>query len=316
MRVLVTGGAGFIGSHVVKTLLEKGFDVTVLVRESTDTWRIDRLHGKFDIVSSDLCDKGLHETVAGVQADVVVHCAAVYRRDNDSEDREVLVSGNTIGTVALYEACSQSGVSLFINLCTGFVFSGYDRPVTETDLPVPVSFYATSKLAAMHGMLPLYRKYRATRLVTLRIFSPYGPFDNRDKLIPYMLGRLGRGEGIDTTPGEQLRDYLHVDDIVAAILRVMDRQDMFKGDPSLYHLGLGEMHRLREFILEAASAMGRDESAVNFGARSYLEQDRALMVYAAEIDKARRELDWVPGIAPAEGIRMVIDAERTAGLLE
>jgi UDP-glucose 4-epimerase len=309
MKILVSGGAGFIGSHIVRALLKSGHQVYALVREATDLYRLNGIRDKLQIVIADLYTDSLDLHLGKIKPDVVIHSAALYRRGNTKEDEKELLKVNIHGALSLYAASSALNVKYFINLCTGFVYSNLNRPASESDLPKPVNYYASSKLAAMHMMNTLYAQDKALPVLTLRIFSPYGPFDNRDKLVPYLIDSFLSDKSVKVTACDQIRDYIYVDDIADLVTHICSLESVI-GLPDLFNVGLGKTHTLREFIELFYNTIDSSKKCVVYGAKEYRNQDRQLMFYAADIKQLEEYLGWVPRTCIEEGVERTVYYEK------
>lgn len=262
MKVLVTGGAGFIGSHLVRRLLKNGHEVTVSDNLSTGrlanlnhcSWEEDR----FRFVRGDIRDKEFVRNCL-MDTDSVVHLAAIasvpFSTQNPTETHEV----NAGGTANLLEACVKSNVQKFV-LASSCAVYGEARylPINEDHPLAALSPYADSKIAAEGHCRTFHEKY-GIRTVILRLFNVYG---NRlssgqdDGVITRFLQFVWRAEPpVIFGDGEQTRDFIHVDDAVGAIIRVLDNSGPIEG---VYNVGSGNAVTVNWLAATLFKIMGRE----------------------------------------------------------
>jgi UDP-glucuronate decarboxylase len=257
-RVLVTGGAGFIGSHVVTALVEAGHDVAVFVRPSTSLEKLDAIVSQIRIFRGHLDDP--REAVSKFGDWRPESCAhlAWY-----AEPRTYLQSpenvANLISSLELLPRLADAG-------CTDFVITGscaeYATSLSRLreDSPVgPQTLYAASKLALQIVSSQLGAQ-SALRVTWARIFHLYGPFEYQARLVPAVILKLLSGEEFEATSGEQVRDYLHVSDVAAAIHTLIEH-----GEAGIVNVCSGKEVTVRRVIETIAEMLGRSDK-VRFGA--------------------------------------------------
>lgn len=309
MHVLVTGAAGFIGSHVVEALLARGDNVSALdcfddyypreVKEANvAAYGCDRTEAFHE---ADLATDDLAPVVEGV--DAIIHLAAVPGvRGSWGESFGRYLSSNVLATQRLLAAAHDAGVRLFVYGSSASAY-GDDalEAVDESHLPAPHSPYGVTKLAAEH-LVGLYNRVHGLPTVSLRIFSCYGPRERPDKAIQRFLTAARDGAGIDLYgDGSQRRDFTFVGDIVTGIVAALDRPPL----GAVLNLARGETHSMGKVLETIRSVTGRPLD-VRYG------ESRAgdVRVTSARIDKARALLGYEPSVSLAEGIARQWDAVR------
>ncbi|TDD09468.1 dTDP-glucose 4,6-dehydratase [Nonomuraea diastatica] len=239
MRILVTGGAGFIGSHFVRGL--PGASVTVLDKLTYAGRRANLEGAAHTFVHGDICDAGLlAEVVPG--HDVVVNFAAESHVDRSIEGASEFVRSNVLGTQTLLQACLEAGVAKVVQVSTDEVYGTIESGSWTEDAPLaPRSPYAASKA----GADLIARSYAVTYGLDVSITrcgNNYGPRQYPEKIIPLFVTRLLRGATVPLYgDGGNVRDWIHVKDHCAGIRLVMD-----KGEPGeVYHIaGTAELTNL------------------------------------------------------------------------
>lgn len=308
MRLLVTGGAGFIGSHVVERMVAGGHDVRVL--DDLSTGNLDNLAGvagSVELVEGDVADPdtvGL--AVAGREA--VVHLAAVASVEASVRRPLATNRTNLVGTVALLEAAAEAGARRVVYASSAAVYGEAERlPITEDDAKRPMSPYAADKLAGEHYLGHYHRQGRLDG-TALRFFNVYGP--RQDPSSPYsgvisiFLERVSRGQPVTIHgDGSQTRDFVYVADVVEAIVRAAtDPRDV--GEPGrrelpVMNLGTGRSTDLLTLLHEVAAACGRSGTVeVRHGERRGGDIAHSL----ADVSRLSHRFGWLPGTSLREGL--------------
>ncbi|WP_413318743.1 dTDP-glucose 4,6-dehydratase [Agrococcus sp. 1P02AA] len=308
MKILVTGGAGFIGSTLVRMLLDdrlpglEGASVTVLDALTYSGNRANLAgveeHPHCTFVHGDIRDTGLLDRVMpGV--DAVVHLAAESHVDRSVRDASIFVETNVVGSQRLLDAALRHGVRRFVHISTDEVYGSIAQGSwAEHDPLEPNSPYSASKA----GSELLARSYHRTHGLDVRIVRSsncYGPFQFPEKLVPLFATNL-----IDGLPvplygdGENVRDWLHVDDHCRGIALVLTG-----GRPGeVYNLGGGTELSNRELTAMLLEATGRDESDI----RTVADRKGHDLRYSVDTAKAARELGFAPQIPFAQGLADVV----------
>jgi len=301
-HVLVTGGAGFIGSHVAEAYLAAGYDVTVL--DDLSTGRRENLPAGVRLVHADVGSPEAHALVARGGFDVVNHHAAQVDVRRSVADPVADARVNVLGLVNLVEGARAGGVRRLIFASSAAVY-GEDAvpPIGERAAKLPASPYGAAKLAAEHYLAMFARLY-AIETVVLRYSNVYGPRqDPRGEagVVAIFGQRVLAGRPVVVYgDGEQTRDLIHVTDVAAANVAASRDALPARGDPEAfsYNIGTGietSVNQLARLVAEAAGRPGEVDHA----------QDRAgeIRRSALQVDKACVELAWVPGVSLPDGLR-------------
>ncbi len=306
MRVLVTGGAGFIGSHFVRTFLDGGYPgyedahVTVLdkLTYAGNTANLPMEHPRLTFVKGDLVDLPLVlDLLPG--HDQVVHFAAESHVDRSLADPAAFVRTNVGGTQALLEACRVSGVDRVVHVSTDEVYGSIDVGSWTEQWPLlPNSPYSASKAGADLLARAYWRTYGLDVRVT-RCSNNYGPYQHPEKLIPLFITNLFGG---GTVPlygdGGNVREWLHVDDHCRAIYLVLTRGRA--GD--IYNIGGGNEHSNREVVDRLLRLCGMGWEMVR-----YVEDRKGHdLRYSLDDQKIRTELGYAPRVPFDEGLADVV----------
>lgn len=231
-RSIVTGAAGFAGSHLADRLLALGHDVTGIDcftdyysrAEKESNVAAARAHGRFTLIEADLASADLRPLIEG--ADAVYHIAGQAGvRPSWGERFDVYVRDNITATQRLLEAAKESGIRRFVFASSSSVYGNADElPVTERALPRPVSPYGVTKLAAEH-LCSLYATVHGVPCVSLRLFTVYGPRQRPDMAIRRFLEAARSGETVAVYgDGRQTRDFTYVGDVIDAMVQAAEAE--------------------------------------------------------------------------------------------
>jgi UDP-glucose 4-epimerase len=300
MNILVTGGAGYIGSAISQALIKAGHSVTVY--DSLVTGHRSAVPEEALFIQADLSDSHtLVKTLTDQNFDGVIHCAAFIEAGESMKDPGRFYSNNLANSLALTETAVRAGVKRFVLSSTAAVYQSSDEPLTEESPLGPTNVYGHSKLM-VEQVLEWYRKIHGLHFAALRYFNAAGALAGRGEahqpeshLIPLVL-RVPLGErdaaqiyGTDypTPDGTCIRDYIHISDLVSAHLLALN--GLGERDRLIYNLGSGNGYSVREVIETARQVTGHSIPARELPRRP---GDSARLV--ASSDKIKRELGWEP----------------------
>jgi len=305
MKILVTGGCGFIGSNFVRLLLTetehrvRNLDALTYAGNPAN---LEDLAGdpRYEFVEGRIEDPGTAlRAVEGT--DAVVHFAAESHVDRSIKDSRPFLVTNVLGTQALLDAARKTGIGKFVNVSTDEVYGalGETGLFTETTPLAPNSPYSASKAGA-DMLARAYHETYGLPVLTVRPSNNYGPFQYPEKFIPLMITNLLDGGRIPVYgEGRNVRDWLFVEDNCRAILRVLEA-----GRPGeVYNIGgRGEMRNI-DVARTVLSVMGLDESRIEF----VKDRPGHDFRYALDITKIREELGWRPSVGFEEGIARTVE---------
>ena len=315
MRALITGGAGFIGSHLVDRLLGDGYHVTVVDDFSTgkevNLVQARRSDGQRLVVETvDITAPELDPVVQRARPDVVMHLAAQMDVRHSVADPVHDAAVNVIGTVRVLEACRRHGVAKIVFTTSGGCIYGEPQrsqlPIDERYPGHPHSPYGASKRGAeeyLHTYAALYG-LRWTSLALGNVFGPRQDPGGEAGVVSIFGGRMLRGEPVMIFgDGEQTRDFVYVEDVVAAFVLAIDR-----GDGLRCNIGTSEATSVNTLFAELAELTGSDQEPRYAPARSGELQHIALDAGLAAV-----ELGWKPRRSLREGLRETVRWLRDGG---
>ena len=303
MKALVTGGAGFIGSHVVDALVARGH--AALVFDDFSTGREENVGPAAVVLKGDLGDPAaIREAVEGIE--VVFHLGAHGSVARSLADPIGSDHANTRGTLAVLGAALDAGVRRVVFASSSSVYGGAaERPTPETAPLVPRSPYAVTKLAGEH-YCRVFTELHGLETVALRFFNVFGPRQRPDSayaaVIPAFIDALlsGRPPTVHGD-GRQSRDFTYVGDVVAACLAAATAPAAACSG-KVYNVGAGGEHSLLDLLSALGAILGTEPRPVHTGPRS---GDVAHTL--AGITRARRDLGFQPAHSFEEGLRRTVE---------
>ena len=297
-NVLVTGGAGFIGSTLARRLAREGARVAVTSRSETP-WRLE---GSKDIEVHvvDLREEdGVRRILAQVRPEFVFNLASSLAHDQGTSDIEERIE-QTFGIArSVVLASVAADVRRIVHLGTIEEYGGLNVVADETMRESPISPYSLGKVMATHFALTIGRLLNK-EICVVRPAATYGPTQGPGMLIPNLIAAGIEGRNFDMNKGEQMRDLIFVDDVVDGIVRVGAYE---QASGHIFNLGSGTQVRIRD-VVEGVLEHLQKPIEVNFGVHPYRPQDPALL--ALNSQKARDLLRWRPTVTLRDGLKRTV----------
>ncbi|MCI0574241.1 MAG: SDR family NAD(P)-dependent oxidoreductase, partial [Myxococcaceae bacterium] len=301
-RVVVTGGSGFIGSHLVKRLLEQGAQVAVTVRYG-NVMKNERLReewARIKVIEADLRNRGALTEVARFDPQVVFHLAAYNHVGESFRQVEECFDVNARGTANLLDVVP--GSEAFIYMSTSEVYGHQvSVPFMETMNPEPISPYAITKYAGELYCRMKQRMKGSGRIVVLRPFNAYGPYQSSKAIIPELIINCLKGRPIRTTKGEQTREFNYVGNLVDGLLAAAEHPDRIEGS---VNLASGEEVAICDLVKTIAELTGT-RSSIEIGALEYRPTEIWRMF--ADSTRAHTLFGWTPRLGLHEGLKRTVE---------
>lgn len=288
-RALVTGGTGFIGSNLVRRLAIEGWDVHVLVRANSNVHILRADAGRLSCHEHDGSAQHMNELMQRVKPDTVFHLASLFLAQHTSDDLEPLVTSNVLFSTQLVDAMATTGVEHLVN--TGTSWQHY----LDADNR-PVNLYAATK-QAFESILAYYADSFGLKVMTLALFDTYGPNDPRAKLIALLWKTALAQRPLAMSPGRQLIDLVHVDDVVSAFVQAADLLHVQTVAHARYGISSGRPMQLVDLVALFEAATGHT-LPITWGERPY--RPREVMVPWTSFEALP---GWSPRIALETGIQ-------------
>ena len=305
---MVTGGAGFIGSHVAGRLIRDGHEVEI-IDDFNDYYdpRIKRanfasLGGAVRLHEGDIRNRNfVQSTIANGRFDAMIHLAARAGVRPSVQDPQLYIDTNITGTHHLLEAAHQNGIGRFLFASSSSVYGLAKKVPFSEDLPLPqtLSPYAATKISGEH-LCGNYAHLYGMKVVCLRFFTVYGPGQRPDLAIHKFTDAIHRGQSIPQYgDGSTRRDYTYIDDIVQGVTGAL----RYEGPAfDIFNLGENQTTTLSELILEIEKALGKKAIIERLP-----EQQGDMPLTAADITKARQLLGYNPQTQIRDGIPKFVE---------
>ena len=303
MQAVVVGASGFIGSHLVDALLAAGYRVRALARRPPGLLSAQaQADPALTVHALDMAEAPAL-TAALTGADLVVHLASGSLPHSSNLDPRGDVQANLLGALNVLEAARLVGVGRVLVVSSGGTVYGVPQqvPIAESHPTDPTCSYGITKLA-IEKYVALYRQLHGLDGVVLRVANPYGErqrLDGAQGVVPVFLGKALRGEPLEIWgDGSTVRDFLHISDVVAALLAAATYAGEERLGERLFNVGSGQGLSLMELVRLLEAELQRPLTVIHRQARGFDVPTNVLC-----IARARRCLGWSPQVGVAEGLR-------------
>ena len=290
-KILITGAAGFIGANLTRELIKNGNEVNIIIKETSDLWRINDVISNCNVHKIDLKKvEDVRNIIKKINPELVYHCAGhgIYPTQKDSAE---VFSTNILGTFNLLDALNENNNLLrLVNLGSFFEYS--TNPID----PYTISKITQTKLAEH------FFKEKKLPVTTLRLFTPYGKFDSPGRLICDLMIALIRNKPLEIFSKHTKRDFIHIDDVIAALEIASQQPDI---DGEIIDIGTENEISVEE-IVSMANQLSDNELAVNWNDAKQREidiSDESIFLGRQSTQK----LNWKPSISLEMGLRKTIE---------
>jgi nucleoside-diphosphate-sugar epimerase len=305
-RVLVTGAAGFVGAVLCRRLLAKGFGVHALLRDPRRSWRIADVLPDIHVHEVDIRDEErLSRTVRAIRPEIVYHLAT-YGAYPHQTDADATIQTDIVGTWNLLKAMLTVDYRVFVNTGSSSEYGFKQYAMRETDLLEPNSYYSAAKCAQSLLCQHVARTEKRP-VTTFRLFSAYGPYEEPTRLVPTLIRRCLAGQPLDLVSPEVARDFVFVEDVVDAYLRI-DALAKLSGE--IINIGTGVQHTIRDIV---ETVLRETNATVECRWGSLESRIWDTSIWVADCTKSRRLLDWRPRTPLEDGIRLTVEWARSQG---
>lgn len=303
MRALITGASGFIGCALSTHLIAAGEEVHAIVRPESTSWRNAALQGAVIHNGTILDAAWLDATLLAVQPDVVFHCAA-HGAYSFQRDVRTIAATNVVGTANILHAAAAAGCPRLVNSGTSSEYGDCDHAPSETETPRPNSVYAATKAAAT-WLCSMRAEPSDMDVVTLRLYSAYGPFEDPRRLMPALCARALRGELPPLADPWIVRDFVYIDDVIDAYVAAATA----RRPQRIYNVGTGVETSLESLVGLACETFHIDV-APDWGA--YPNRGWDVRCWRADATLITEDLGWGPRRSLRDGLRLFAEwiAER------
>jgi nucleoside-diphosphate-sugar epimerase len=293
---LVTGGTGFVGSNLCRSLVKNGWRVHIIAHDTGATL-LDDIRDQLDIHVHDGSTASMSSIMAAVMPDMVFHLASLFLSEHTVQDIDRLIISNVLFGTQLLEAMAEHGVNKIVN--TGTSWQHYGNEAYS-----PVNLYAATK-QAFEDVMCYYVEAKGIKAITLKLFDTYGPNDPRPKLFHLLEKLAHEGSSLPMSPGEQIIDLVHVTDVVAAFEIASNRLGHgLVESHEKYAVSSGNPMTLKEVVELFGRVFGR-KLAIEWGCRPYRVRE-VMNLW----DKGKRLPGWSQTYSLETGINDLLTAKK------
>ena len=303
LKILITGGTGFIGSNLARFFYLKGNDVAITLRNESNTWRISDILKNVTQLKADLTDTPkVLNIFDSFKPDIVIHVAGWGTQLFEVDERRIF-NANLLSTINVVEAFLKSKSELLINSGSATEYGIKTNPMSESDILEPIGSYAISKAAAT-----LYSRSRSVennrKIATFRIFIGFGYYEEPHHLIPYLLHCTLKGITATLNNSNNVRDFIFIDDICSAYDELIKKSNDI-GLGEIFNLGSGKEYTVEQ-VLNTVERISDKKLNVKWQYRNDRLYDKANH-WVANTSKTEEILKWKPKYTLEEGLRTTYD---------
>ncbi|AHA75651.1 NAD-dependent epimerase/dehydratase family protein [Bacillus thuringiensis] len=299
-RILITGGHGFIGSHLVKRLLKEGAHVFILAREHANLWRLKKVLKNIQVWNGDIINAVEVQTIVKqIQPDYVFHLAA--DTEHSLQDNSISkIKTNIIGTTNIMEAVRLIGCKKVINLGSSSEYGVTINTINENTPLNPQEIYGITKAAATQIAHHIAERSKIN-IVTLRPFNIFGEGASSKNLFTYIILQLIRDKEVHLTHCTQTRDYCYIENIVTGLILAATNTGIKN---EIFNIGSGETHPLKFFVEKIFQHFNSQRKPL-YGHIPYSLQER--LEVTSDVQKIKNKLNWKVVVSLEEGIKNTIN---------
>jgi nucleoside-diphosphate-sugar epimerase len=295
VKLLITGATGFLGAHIVRRFAREPVEMALLIRPSSDLWRVVPLPLNATTIPGSLSDLPA-QGIARFAPDILIH-AAWHGVTNQHRNDPAQIAENLLPTVRLVELAREAGCKTFIGLGSQAEYGPLNKKIGENDPTEPTTLYGATKLAACHLTRQLCAQH-SIRWAWLRVFSTYGPLEDSSWMIPYLIRALLRGERPALTKCEQRWDYLFGPDAADAVWAVANTNAS-----GVFNLGAGRAEPLRKVVEMLRDAI---DLKLPLGIGEVAYRPDQVMHLEADISRLTQATGWAPATSLEQGLKQTI----------
>ena len=296
-RHLITGASGFVGSNLIRKLIDENQELTILVREDSNLWRINDLIPKIQTFKTDLSNyEKLKKIISDINPDFVYHLGT-YGGYPFQTNIQKITQVNVINTINLFESLSKcNNLKLIINFGSSSEYGQKSIPMNENDEAVPITLYGISKLTQTK-FAKFYSKNMNLPIVTLRLFSIFGPFEEPGRLIFDIMTSIIKGKTIELSSPFPRRDFVYVRNVIQAIETTINAKNVVG---EIFNIGTGVMHSVQD-VVNNVLEIAKSDNKISWGIKQKRVFDN-MTSWVSDTEKTKKILKWKPKYSFTEGL--------------
>jgi len=301
LKFLVTGGAGFIGKHIIAELLRDDHNITIFDNFSSSSKNdiVHLLENGVSLVTGDILDYDLLLKSMS-NYDFVIHLAAQTSVEQSIVDPETTIDINVEGTVNVLKSCVKTNVKGLISTSTAAVYGSSPTPISETSQPNPISSYGASKLVTEYN-LQAFSRFFGLNCISLRLFNVYGNGQSSEAVvIRKFLKNISKDLPLEIFgDGTQTRDFVHISDVIQAFYCAIKNIEAKRGE--VYNIGSGKSASINELASLLISSKGKDLQIIHKP-----ERQGEVKFSKADISLAKTDINYSPEVSLRDGLASLV----------
>jgi nucleoside-diphosphate-sugar epimerase len=293
-NILVTGATGFIGTNLIYRLIDSKDNISIFIHNKSNTEHIKKIILKSNIHEVDFTKfDTIKKKIKKIKPDIIYHLAA-YGVYTNQKNYNGIINTNVIGTLNLFRAISEhADVNKIVNLGSSFEYKPQSKKIKEDDKTNPQTIYGISKVAQTN-IAQHFCVQEKLPITSLRVFNTYGPFENKNRLIPSIILAALSNEKIHINNPEDVRDFIFVKDVVEALIKV----SKIKHHNEIFNIGTSKGYTVRQ-IVKKLSLLTKSDNIVFHESKTHEYGGKII----ADISKSKNILMWKPKYTIDKGLQ-------------
>jgi len=296
-NILITGGTGFVGANFVHRLAKEGYKPTVFIRKKSNLWRLKNIVSKIHILETDLQNtKLLSRQVSRIKPSHIFHLAVYGAQQSIQKDIIQTYTQNILSSVNLMEVCCKQGFQQYVNIGSSSEYGLKKSAMKEADILQPINHYGATKAAISLAASVFSTTYRLP-ISTLRLFSPYGYWEDRRRFIPTLILDAINGKRAELSRPSYVRDFIFIDDVIDALVHFLTSKKHYN---EVFNIGSGKQYTLQQ-VVDEVQDISSNKLKVTWNDRKSNQLEPSF--WKADITKTKKQLNWKPRISLKQGLQ-------------
>jgi len=296
-NILITGGTGFVGANFVHRLVKEGYKPTVFIRKKSNLWRLKNIVSKIHILETDLQNtKLLSRQVSRIKPSHIFHLAVYGAQQSIQKDIIQTYTQNILSSVNLMEVCCKQGFQQYVNIGSSSEYGLKKSAMKEADILQPINHYGATKAAISLAASVFSTTYRLP-ISTLRLFSPYGYWEDRRRFIPTLILDAINGKRAELSRPSYVRDFIFIDDVIDALVHFLTSKKHYN---EVFNIGSGKQYTLQQ-VVDEVQDISSNKLKVTWNDRKSNQLEPTF--WKADITKTKKQLNWKPRISLKQGLQ-------------